>query len=124
MLKVKGSDNDTRYFNTSFLSKFVNEEEAFFIGNDNHYLIFDDIIDYKIGYKFDRFLKGLNIIYSMMRGDWYRCNNPIDDKLQKLVQRLILYQLSLSNSTDINYVNNDEIPEYIRKIWYFVHEYK
>lgn len=110
MLQLRGGPN-ARYFESAFLSKFVGEEEALFVAGDA-VLILDDIIDFKMGYKFGKFLRGIDVIHAMMTGDWYTL--PMDQALRRLVKELILYQLSLSDLSPES--GTIAIPEYVRSL--------
>lgn len=90
MLQLRGQSN-ARYFDSAFLSRFIGEEEALFVAGDS-VLHLDDIIDFKMGYKFGKFLRAIDVIHGMMAGNW--CAVPMDPSLQRLVRELILYQLS------------------------------
>merc|ERR1712242_662860 len=65
-----------------------------------------------MGYKFGKFLRGIDVIHAMMTGDWY--NLPMDQVLQRLVRELILYQLSLSDLSPES--GTTAIPEYVRSL--------
>lgn len=110
MLQLRGGPN-ARYFESAFLSKFVGEEEALFVAGDS-VLILDDIIDFKLGFKFGKFLRGIDVLHAMMNGDWYTL--PMDKPLRRLVRELILFQLSLSDLSPES--GTIAIPEYVRSL--------
>lgn len=115
-------EHNARYFDTSFLSKFVNEEEALFIGGHT-YLLFADIIQPVIGLKYAMFLRAFTVIGCVMKGDWYQSPEfqaTLPRKLQQYVLDLLYYQLSLSQSSDMMPFDAEQaIPEYMAKVLYF-----
>merc|ERR550525_1013114 len=110
MLQLRGGPN-ARDFESAFLSRFVGEEETLFVAGDS-VLALDDIIDFKMGYKFGKFLRAIDVIHGMMAGEWG--NVPMEPSLQRLVRELILFQLSLADLSPES--GTIAVPEYVRSL--------
>eukprot|EP01083_Nonionella_stella_P051511 136782_1 len=100
----------SKYFDLRFVSQYVDECEILFFGGESVFM-FVDIIHYEFGYKLGVFMKGLDVIYAMMSGEWYKTDeHGIDDTLQTVVRDMIYKQINPNINTDT------VIPSYIANI--------